>query len=95
MSVTGRTMLHLAGVLREGHWGIPSGRGGLSDLPEYAGYLVHSWVPQAWVRGGLVVVGGEKKEKEGEIMDLREVIEGDSSSEEGEEDECVGLLKKI
>ena len=61
-----------------------------------AGYMVHRWVPKGWVRAGLVVVvGGEKKEKEGEIMDLREVIEGDSSSEEGEEDEGVGLLKKI
>ena len=60
-----------------------------------AGYMVHRWVPEAWVRGGLVVVVGEEKERDGEIRDLREVIEGDSSSEEGEEDEGVGLLKKI
>lgn len=59
-----------------------------------AGYMVHRWVPEGWVRGGLVVVVGEEKEREGEIRDLREVIEGESSSEEGEEDEGVGLLKK-
>ena len=60
-----------------------------------AGYVVHNWVPQGWLRVGLVVeVGVEKVKREGEIMDLREVIKEETSSDEGE-DEGVGLLKKI
>jgi hypothetical protein len=60
-----------------------------------AGYVVHSWVPKGWLRVGLVAeIGCEKENREGEIMDLREVIKEDASSDEGE-DEGVGLLKKI
>jgi len=63
-----------------------------------AGYLVHSSVPQGWLRLGLVIeAGGEKESREGEIMDLREVIKEETSSDEGDrqEDEGIGLLKKI